>query len=616
MNKNIKSIIIFFLVSIFIALGYEIYLNKNLIRKNNKYFPEIVSITNFEKNGDTYISTSKKSYIIFKLNESSYINKIKFNYESNRDFGWDIIYNINKTKEKRSNSSSKLITSATRIVDRTTDEVKLVINQKNVKISNIEVDNRIDFNFLRFTLVFASIFMICIFIDNKKYFYNNLDKAFLILAVVYGIFMIFSTPKVIGQSFDDNTHLKNSIAFLSKESFKAQKAYLINESIGLGSTRFFKTSEEYNEYYKILNNEENSKYVDVQVNDYSPKFTKFIYLPYYIGFKVSNIMNLNYTNSLLVSRVFNYFVYVLIMFLAIKYSTYAKKIIFLLALTPTRIYYGVQFSYDPLIISSFILAFALFLRMIEDEKLNYKYVVAFILLTVWASLPKAVYAPYLLLLLFIPSSKFNSKKQSKNFKICIMAIEMLLVSTFLLPIVMNTASGDIRGGDVSVSGQLKFISGNLVNFSIMMVKYIYQTMPGMMLGSFQFFGLGYLYSTANNISGTFYLIYLICMLYFAFTENITEKMLSKKYKILFILFILIFMIGIPFTMYLVYVSVGDMKIGGVQQRYFYQLLLPLFVLLFQYNNAKSDNNKIALFIVPILTLLFSIAAMIINIPLI
>jgi uncharacterized membrane protein len=181
---------------------------------------------------------------------------------------------------------------------------------------------------------------------------------------------------------------------------------------------------------------------------------------------------------------------------------------------------------------------------------------------------------------------------------------------------MNSASGDIRGGNVSVSGQLKFISENFVSFTIMMIKYVYQTMPGMMLGSFQFFGLGYLYPTADRIAGTFYLIYLITILYFVFTENIKVNILSKKYKFLFMLFILIFMIGIPFTMFLVYVSVGDMRIGGVQQRYFYQLLLPLFVILFPYNKNKNNNNKIALFIVPILTLLVSIIEMMINIPLI
>ena len=90
----------------------------------------------------------------------------------------------------------------------------------------------------------------------------------------------------------------------------------------------------------------------------------------------------------------------------------------------------------------------------------------------------------------------------------------MLVSTFLLPIIMNTATADIRGGNVSVSGQLNFISNNFINFSIMMLKYLYREIPSMLLGSFQFFGLGYLYKTVNNISGTLYLVFLYCILYF------------------------------------------------------------------------------------------------------
>ena len=162
----------------------------------------------------------------------------------------------------------------------------------------------------------------------RTYFYKNLEKAFLILAIIYGVFMILATPKVIGQSFDDNTHLKNSFSFVSSESFTTKKSYLINESIGLKNTQYFKTNEEYNLYYKFLNSPENSKSIKVLLEDYSPKYTKFIYLPYYIGLKFSSVLNLNYINSLLIARLFNYLVYVLLIFFAIKYSTYAKKIIF------------------------------------------------------------------------------------------------------------------------------------------------------------------------------------------------------------------------------------------------------------------------------------------------
>lgn len=616
MNKNIRYIIIFFFVSLFLSFGYEVYLNKNLIRKNNKYSPEIIETHDMKiENGD-YISTSKKSYLKFKLDNSNYIYKIKYNYKSNKNFSWNVAYNVKGNKQIKNNVSSNVITTASRIIDSTTDELKIEIKEKNVRISKIEIDNRVDFNIFRFIIVFTSIFMLAIFYIYRKYFYEHLEVAFLVLAIIYGIFMIFATPKVIGQSYDDNTHLKNSLSFVSNESFRTKKAYLINESLGLGNTSYFKTKEEFNNYYKVLNNKENSENIDVELLDYSPKYGKFIYLPYSVGFKVAEILDLNYTSSLLLARVFNYAVYVLLIYFAIKFSTYAKKIIFLLGLVPTRIYYGVQFSYDPLIISSFLLAFSLFLRMIEDKKLNKKFIVAFILLTIWASLPKAVYAPYLLLLLFIPNSKFDDKKQCVIFKIGIILLELLLVSTFLLPIIMNTTSGDIRGGNVSVSGQLKYILGDIVNFSIMMMKYVYQIMPGMMLGSFQFFGLGYLYPTLNNVSGTLYIIYLFTILYFVFTENVQKEILPKKYKKLFSLFILIFMIGIPFTMYLVYVDVGGSQIGGVQQRYFYQLLLPLFVILYPSSNNKSDNDKYALFAVPILVLLFTIVAVIINIPLI
>ena len=51
------------------------------------------------------------------------------------------------------------------------------------------------------------------FIKNVKKLYNNLDKTYLIIACILGFLFMLVTPKVIGSSLDDNSHLKNSIAF-------------------------------------------------------------------------------------------------------------------------------------------------------------------------------------------------------------------------------------------------------------------------------------------------------------------------------------------------------------------------------------------------------------------
>ena len=78
---------------------------------------------------------------------------------------------------------------------------------------------------------------------------------------------------------------------------------------------------------------------------------------------------------------------------------------------------------------------------------------------------------------------------------------------------------------------------------------------------------------------------------------------------LYLLLILVFALGIPFTMYLVYSPVGSIEIGGVQQRYFYQLLLPLFIILIpttKSKNIKINIDNILVFMLPIIVLLFTI----------
>ena len=86
MNRNIRNIFIVVLVSFFISLCFEIYSNKLLIKKNKIFNPKIIEVYDIEKKSNSLITKSTKSYIKIKLDNTKYINKISFNYRSNKNF--------------------------------------------------------------------------------------------------------------------------------------------------------------------------------------------------------------------------------------------------------------------------------------------------------------------------------------------------------------------------------------------------------------------------------------------------------------------------------------------------------------------------------------------------
>lgn len=618
MTKDNKKIISYFiitlLISIFIGLIDMVWSNKTVIRKNKSYSPEILEMNNIYENNGKYVTTSDESYITVRTSDESYINKIKFNYSSDSNFMWEISYLNGEEEVELKYSSSSIIDSAIKKVSIDTQEFKIKFLKSDVTFSNIEIDNNIYINYSRFFVLVISIYVLFILLKFINIFKNNMHYTFLFIGIIFGVLMIISTSKVVGDCYDDNAHLKNSYSVFSSESFKANKAFMINESMSLTIKDYFSTQEEKKMFYKKLN-KESSEVVNVQLNQYSLKYNKLIYIPYYVGLKISSLLKLNYTNSLLLARLLNYAVYLLLIYYAIKLSTNYKNLLFILGLSATRIFYGVQFTYDSIIIGCLMFAFSLYLEIISSDKINKKYVIAFILAVIWASLPKAIYAPFLLLLLFIPNNKFDNSNQSRKFKLNIIVLELVLLSTFMLPIISGSSSGgDIRGGDVSLYGQLSYILHNPIFFLVLMVKYLVYDIPGMVLGGFQFLGIGYLYTSLDKIFNTLYIIYLILILYTVFTNQINNKNLNYKYKILFSVFALMFFVGIPFTMYLIYTPVGLPHINGVQQRYFYQLLLPLFIILTPTikEDIKPKNSKGIIIIGTSLLLFVTIFIMTIN----
>ncbi len=605
-KQNLKFILAIVLLSTLISFSLELFFNRNVLLKNNLYKAKVIEKKDVKKNGKWYQTTSKEAYILLELKES-WVNKVQFNYQSSQDFLWKLEYN----SEGIENTSSSLIHKSVRKVGKNIDshQIKISFYNKNLKIGDFAVNNKIYINYSRMLVIFLSLFGIFIIIKYRKYFLNHLEKAFLFIVLTTGCLLIITTPKNVYTSWDDHIHLKNSYVFLNSDVSKFSSALKIENTHHKIEDSFFTTQEERNELYHSLNQiHKKTRNHQIQINNYSNKYNKLVYLPFYLGFKVADICHMNYILSFIMAKLLNFLCYVLLMFLAIKISTYAKKLIFFISLLASNLFLATQFSYDPMITASITLGLAFFLRLLEDEKMNKKYLFLFICCIIWASLPKAIYCPLLLLILFIPNSKFDNKKQAIVFKIITTLIMLLLMSTFILPFFMGEVAGDIRGGNTNASEQLRLILQNPFGYGKTLLKFFIKNGQSLLIGEKTFISFAYLDSYISPFISFIYISNLIFLLYLLFSDSFSKKVISNKIKIVFSVIYMGISVLIATAMYLSFTEVGIKDIAGVQTRYFIPLLLILlFIMAPTKNKIKKEkkSDPILLLLLPYCTLMLA-----------
>lgn len=606
-KKKLKYIMLIVIISLTLSFLMELFFNRNVIFLNDTKKAKVLEIHGLEKKGKWYQTTKKDAYIIMNFN-TDYMNKLCFHYQSKKDFLWDIEYQ----DEKILNSSSELIHQAIRklgkrIPDQT---IKIHFHEKNIKVSNFYVDNKIGINLIRLLVMFSTCFGVAILVLYRKYFWKHLEKAFLFIGMVSGIMMILTVPKNVFVSWDDQIHIKHAYEFMNSEFSDFSPALRLVTTHYKIDGSAFQTQEEKILAYQELNRLHFTKSKDkIQVNNYGAKYNRVVYLPFFIGFEIAKLLKLNYITTFILAKLLNFLCYVFLIYLAVKVSTYAKKMIFLISLFTSNIFLSTQFSYDPTIIASIMLSIALFLRILEDPKLSKKYLLWFILCIIWASLPKAIYSPLLLLLLFIPNKKFDTKKQAYLFKGIIVMLTLLLMSTFVLPMLSGSVSGDPRGGETNASLQFRFILNNPLRYLKILTKFFILNGATLTFGDSAFISLSYLNDFVEPIIPLLYTINFILLLYVVFSDKFDKKIISNKMKTVFGICLIGISILISTALYISFTPVASETIAGVQTRYFIPLLILLLLILKPTSKNKQDikdkNQNILILLIPFLSLMLT-----------
>lgn len=422
----------------------------------------------------------------------------------------------------------------------------------------------------------------------------KIEKLFLLIILLIGpLYLLFfpvnSLPDEATHSFRIYEIANGNL--ISKKYNKVVSGRRMDKNIS-SAVYNNKTYNKYLSNIKIKSSKDKKIY---QFNNTS-LYSFVCYLPQVTGVLFSKIFTSSIVVQLVFSKIFNFIVYVLFMYFAIKFLPIKKEILLLIGLLPLSVQEAVSLSPDSLTIASsaLLVSYILYLRSSKEKEIKKNNLIVLGVLSFIVSQCKIVYLPLCLLSFLIPNNKFKNIKHKYKSLILIILI-VSIVSLLWLKIAGQFLPSS--GGSIDSAKQLNNIITNPV-------KYIYVLFYTFNVGfiDYIFQAFGSSLGTLNiNISNILVFANILIYVILSMCDDGTVVKKISGYNKWFILLIVIGVILLMCTsLYIQWTPVNNFEVLGIQGRY----LIPiLFVssLLFINNNIvvkKNMFNKyIKLFIV-------------------
>ena len=212
-----------------------------------------------------------------------------------------------------------------------------------------------------------------------------------------------------------------------------------------------------------------------------------------------------------------------------------------------------------------------------NKLLNWKTIFGMIIPFLLGCGPKAVYAPFMLVLLIMPKYKFTSDKQKQYFRICVLFGITFAVLSFLAPFVFQMSSGvfvgDIRGGsDVDSKEQMMFILKNPIAYAIILLKFLIQEYLTIEASSMYMTSFAYLGMTGKHAL----LVSALAIAIFTDKNKHDEVVISGKFRICILFSFFVTTCAVASALYVSFTPVGHPTVNGCQLRYLLPILFPVY----------------------------------------
>ena len=325
-------------------------------------------------------------------------------------------------------------------------------------------------------------------------------------------------------------------------------------------------------------------------------FTYVAYSPAIVSFFLGNLVGADFLKLFLLGKLFNVAGYALLVSFAVRKLRSGAYLFSAISLLPVCVFLAATYSCDWWITGAVLVGFAYFFSILQNREAPAKLSELIIMISAlaFACGPKEIYCFLMLPLLFLPRDRFASKRAARVTKLVVLALMIVILISFAVPMLVNTgASTDVRGGsDVNGAEQIKFILSDPLGYAKICLDFIkgYVSLPSMSSHLTFFAWLG----ASNQI---YSLIAVLVLFYCTFTDRTADDRYKRAWiqRGVGLLTGFIQIVLVATALYVTYTPVGYWTVNGCQYRY----LFPIFPL-FLYNfmplgmvNKTSDRAKCA-----------------------
>lgn len=429
------------------------------------------------------------------------------------------------------------------------------------------------YNPYRIYAVFVTIFIIAFANVFKEYVWKKAHVYFFIVTMLVGAVTALSVPPT-PVSWDEQIHY-------TKTTYMSWGATnRISGSDYLMSSMYTQAN-----YYNIFEKSQREAWVE-EVNEFDSlggmmgylqgvQASSVAYVPASMTLYAGRILGLDFVTRYTLGKLTNLFCYALFLAAAVKcMQGRGKLLIAAIGLLPTNMLLASSYGYDWWLTALIILGYAIFIGEIQKHgKISDKKMIQAVVAISVGLLAKAVYFPLMLPMMLLKKERYENSKKARA--IVVLAVVLLILS-FILPLVFASGDvaaggGDIRGGhDVNAMGQVVYILTNLGEYLNTLFDYMisYLDPDG---------AVRYTTIMAYQGKGSYWTVTLIIMGIAAAMDNSDVTVFRKNNRLAQAggyIGVLGAVVLVLTALYVSYTPVGAHTVNGCQERYIIPILFP------------------------------------------
>lgn len=600
---------IYLFIAVLIGLLGEVLYNFPVEQQGDYvYIPEAeVEMENFSlTEGNAFVSGGGAASLTFDF-DKQYVDKLfyRFSYNNVDAFSCQIQVRAypdgeNPVDKVIEDTNNYVLQSSTVNVRMTADRITISVpeNSDSVTIRNIALNNTENVSLFRWAFVMLCAFFSLMLLDLAvRKIQVKLEWLFLLAAGSIGILTISAMPAhKIG--LDEEIHFGK--AYFLAETVRGDTTLeypsgigeLISPTLSNWPMHLPQSEQEMKEEdaYRDKYADYQKQYDDVtwvEDSNYTLELSVLSYFPSWLMLKIGMLLSLPFSMVYRMGRMGNLILYCVVVFFAIRHMKRGKRILLVMALTPTAMMSAMTYTYDASVNAfSFLGISYLLTEWLDRERpISYRNCAVFTAAFALASLPKAVYIPMILLALLFPREKFRSRREQLLFKGGILVVFVAVMSTFMFPVLVQPTSygGDPRGGDTSVAEQLIHIFSHPWAYTKLLLSSIWKTFYDYTVGVEGIGRMGHL-PLVNNV------VPLVGLtVYTVLTDQREEEKAKPAFwqRVAVVLAVFCVLCLIWTALYLSFTPVGADQINGVQGRYY----IPLTLLLLLAISPSAVKNR-------------------------